>query len=63
MIVDDMVVVEGMNHEATTAEGTERRGGVTHARRSCEVFETRDSGIRRPFMYLDPDYAGTDTSR
>jgi hypothetical protein len=39
------------------------RAGVTHAGRWCDVFEVRDFLIQRCFIYLDPDYAGTDTDR
>ncbi|MGH3950534.1 MAG: hypothetical protein ACRDSE_15675 [Pseudonocardiaceae bacterium] len=31
--------------------------------RWCDVFEIRDWRIQRCFIYLDPDYAGKDTSR
>jgi hypothetical protein len=33
------------------------------AGRWCDVFEIRDFLIQRVFIYLDPDYAGTDTDR
>jgi ketosteroid isomerase-like protein len=39
------------------------RAGVTHAGRWCDVFEVRDFKIQRCFIYLDPDYAGSDTER
>ena len=39
------------------------RAGVTHAGRWCDVFEVRDFLIQRCFIYLDPDYAGSDTDR
>lgn len=39
------------------------RAGVTHAGRWCDVFEVRDFLIQRCFIYLDPDYAGLDTTR
>src|SRR5207244_10816505 len=39
------------------------RAGVTHAGRWWDVFEIRDFLIQRCFIYLDPDYAGLDTSR
>src|SRR5262249_4362993 len=39
------------------------RAGVTHAGRWCDVFEIRDFLIQRCFIYLDPDYAGLDTTR
>ena len=41
----------------------EWRAGVTHAGRWCDVFEVRDFLIQRCFIYLDPDYAGSDTDR
>src|ERR1700754_2939778 len=61
-----------MTHTATfVCEGTsygehedgEWRAGVTHAGRWCDVFEVRDFLIQRCFIYLDPDYAGSDTDR
>jgi len=41
------------------------RAGVPNwgAGRWCDVFEVRDWKIQRCFIYLDPDYAGKDTSR
>ncbi len=39
------------------------RAGVTHGGRWCDVFEVRDFKIQRCFIYLDPDYAGLDTTR
>ncbi|SFM74849.1 nuclear transport factor 2 family protein [Variovorax sp. OV329] len=41
------------------------RAGVPEwgAGRWCDVFEVRDFLIQRCFIYLDPDYAGKDTSR
>ncbi len=57
----DVFAVEG------TSAGMHRDGawhaGVTHAGRWCDVFEVRDFLIQRCFIYLDPDYAGLDTSR
>jgi hypothetical protein len=57
----DVFAVEG------TSAGEHRDGpwqaGETHAGRWCDVFEVRDSLIRRCFIYLDPDYAGKDTDR
>lgn len=58
----DMVVVEGASY-GTTKSGVEWRAGVTHAGRWCDVFEIRDFKTQRVFIYLDPDYAGADTSR
>ena len=46
-----------------TADGTEWRAGVTLNGRWCDVFEIRDFKIQRCFIYLDPDYAGLDTTR
>ena len=59
----DLVVCEGTSH------GEHRdgpwRAGVPEwgAGRWCDVFEIRDWKIQRCFIYLDPDYAGRDTSR
>jgi hypothetical protein len=39
------------------------RAGASHGGRWCDVFEVRDFLIQRCFIYLDPDYAGLDTSR
>ena len=41
------------------------RAGVPEwgAGRWCDVFEIRDWQIHRCFIYLDPDYAGSDTER
>ncbi|VTU36743.1 hypothetical protein H6CHR_04781 [Variovorax sp. PBL-H6] len=41
------------------------RAGVPEwgAGRWCDVFEVRDFLIQRCFIYLDPDYAGKDTTR
>lgn len=58
----DLVFVEGTS-SGVTATGTEWRAGVTHAGRWCDVFEIRDFRIQRLFIYLDPDYAGADTTR
>lgn len=44
-------------------DGVEWRGGVTHAGCYCDVFEIRDSKIRRLFIYFDPYYAGAHTER
>ncbi|SAK76652.1 SnoaL-like domain protein [Caballeronia ptereochthonis] len=58
----DMVVVEGLS-SGMLKNGTEWRAGTTHAGRWCDVFEIRDFKIQRCHVYLDPDYAGADTSR
>jgi hypothetical protein len=52
----DTVVCEG------TSQGT-HRDGVWSEGRWCDVFEIRDWEIHRCFIYLDPDYAGSDRSR
>jgi hypothetical protein len=61
MTGSDTFAVEG------TSAGEHRDGpwmaGVSHAGRWCDIFEIRDSLIRRCFIYLDPDYAGRDTDR
>ena len=59
----DTVVAEG------TSSGEHRdgpwRAGVPDwaAGRWCDVFEIRYFHIQRCFIYLDPDYAGADTTR
>jgi hypothetical protein len=57
----DVFAVEG------TSAGEHKEGpwraGASHAGRWCDVFEVRDFLIQRCFIYLDPDYAGLDTSR
>ena len=59
----DVLVAEG------TSSGEHQdgpwRAGVPEwgAGRWCDVFEIRDSLIQRCFIYLDPDYAGSDTAR
>lgn len=59
----DTIVAEG------TSYGEHRdgpwRAGVPDwgAGRWCDVFEIRDWLIQRVFIYLDPDYAGKDTTR
>jgi ketosteroid isomerase-like protein len=62
VIQGDTVVVEGTS-EGVAADGTEWRAGVTHAGRFCDVLEIRDHKIQRLFVYLDPDYAGSDADR
>ena len=57
----DMFAVEGTS--AGTHQDGPWRAGVTHAGRWCDVFEVRDFLIQRCFIYLDPDYAGLDTTR
>ncbi|KAA9005563.1 nuclear transport factor 2 family protein [Histidinibacterium aquaticum] len=59
----DRFAVEG------TSEGSHRDGPWMAgepdygAGRFCDCFEVRDGKIARLFIYLDPDYAGQDTSR
>ena len=59
----DLVVCEGTSH------GEHRDGAwradvpAWGAGRWCDVFEIRDWLIQRCFIYLDPDYAGQDTTR
>jgi len=63
VIDGDTVVVEGTS-TGETAEGTEwRPDGTPGGGRWCDVFEVRDGEIQRLFIYLDPDYAGTDTGQ
>jgi hypothetical protein len=59
----DVVVCEGTSH-GEHHDG-HWRAGVPEwgAGRWCDVFEIRDWQIQRVFVYLDPDYAGKDTSR
>ena len=52
--------------DTIVAEGTsygEHQDGPWRAGRWCDVFEIRDWQIHRCFIYLDPDYAGSDTER
>lgn len=59
----DTVVVEGTS-TGETADGTEwRPDGEPGGGRWCDVFEVRNGKIQRLFIYLDPDYAGTDTEQ
>jgi len=52
-----------------TSEGEHRDGPWLAGKpqwgagRWCDVFEISDGKIQRVFIYLDPDYAGKDTSR
>jgi hypothetical protein len=57
----DTFVCEGTSYGEH--QDGEWRAGVTHAGRWCDVFEVRDFLIQRCFIYLDPDYAGSDTDR
>lgn len=59
----DFVVCEGESH-GEHRDGPWRAGVPEWAAgRWCDVFEIRDWKIQRVFIYLDPDYAGKDTSR
>ncbi len=59
----DVVVCEGTSH-GEHRDGPWRAGEPDWgAGRWCDVFEIRDFKIQRCFIYLDPDYAGNDTSR
>jgi len=59
----DLVVVEGTSH-GEHKDGPWRVGVPEWgAGRWCDVFEIRDFLIQRCFIYLDPDYAGHDTTR
>lgn len=59
----DVVVVEGTS-TGETADGIEwRSNGEPGGGRWCDVFEVRNGKIRRLFIYLDPDCAGTDTDQ
>jgi len=59
----DTVVCEGTSH-GEHKDGPWRAGDPDWgAGRWCDVFEIRDGLIQRCFIYLDPDYAGKDTSR
>src|SRR3954451_5975798 len=59
----DTIVAEGTSY-GEHQDGTWRAGVPEWgAGRWCDVFEIRDFKIQRCFIYLDPDYAGQDTSR
>jgi len=59
----DVIVCEGTSH-GEHKDGPWRAGVPEWgAGRWCDVFEIRDWLIQRCFIYLDPDYAGKDTSR
>lgn len=59
----DFVVCEGTSH-GEHRDGAWRAGVAEWAAgRFCDVFEIRDWQIQRVFIYLDPDYAGLDTTR
>jgi ketosteroid isomerase-like protein len=59
----DVIVCEGTS-EGEHRDGPWRAGDPQWgAGRWCDVFEIADGKIQRVFIYLDPDYAGKDTSR
>ena len=59
----DVIVCEGTSH-GEHSDGPWRVGVPDWgAGRFCDVFEIRDWLIQRVFIYLDPDYAGKDTTR
>lgn len=59
----DTIIVEGTS-TGETADGVEwRPDGTPGGGRWCDVFEVRDELIQRLFIYLDPDYSGTDTEQ
>lgn len=59
--------LRGLHRQARPGDRSQARAGlpsgVTHAGRWCDVFEIPDGKIQRLFVYLDPDYADTDTAR
>lgn len=59
----DTIVVEGTSY-GQHQDGPWRAGDPDWAAgRWCDVLEIRDFLIQRCFIYLDPDYAGSDTDR
>ena len=63
VISGDLVVSEGTSH-GEHRDGPWRAGvPESGAGRWCDVFEIRDWLIQRCFVYLDPDYANSDTER
>ena len=59
----DLFAVEGTTH-GVHQDGPWSVGDPEwSAGRWCDVFEVRDWKIQRCFIYLDPDYAGLDTTR
>ncbi len=62
-VVDgSMVVVEGRSRGELSSGGVWTEDDASGGR-FCNVFEIRDGKIQRLHIYLDPDYAGEDTSR
>ncbi len=63
VIDQDTIIVEGTS-TGETADGIEwRPDGTPGGGRWCDVFEVRNGRIQRLFIYLDPDYSGTDTEQ
>ena len=61
--VGSHVVVEGTTFGADDA-GHAWNGGETPGGRFCSVFDFDDNGlIQRMYVYMDPDYTGTDQDR
>ncbi|MBN3788824.1 nuclear transport factor 2 family protein [Burkholderia sp. Ac-20353] len=58
----DLVVVEGTSR-GVLLSGADWKYSAESAGRWCDVLEIRNFKIQRCFVYLDPDYAGADTSR
>jgi hypothetical protein len=57
-----LLAVEGTS-EGVGPDGETWHGGRTSGGRFCTVFEFDDDGlIRRMHVYLDPDFAGADTT-
>jgi ketosteroid isomerase-like protein len=62
VIGEHQLFVEGLS-DGIAGDGTPWTGGQTHAGRWCDAMEIRDGKIERLYIYLDPDYAGADTTR
>jgi hypothetical protein len=57
------VIVEGTTFGHDKA-GNRWDGGATPGGRFCSVFDFNEAGlIQRTYVYMDPDYTGTDTDR
>ncbi|MEX3939938.1 nuclear transport factor 2 family protein [Paraburkholderia sp. EG287A] len=60
---ENFVIAEGTT-EGTYHDGSFWFGGKTPGGRFCSIYEFDTDGlIRRMHIYLDPDYAGSDTER
>jgi hypothetical protein len=57
----DVIAVEGTS-VGETKDGVRFRAGVSHAGLFTDIFEIRDFKIQRVYVYLDPDYWGTNTA-